>query len=80
MNKITHNFHAYQANRFEQSAENRYMAGIIFVESPCSSTEESAFKPLSYDSKTNYMHVANARSRYSNRTVTLIEHSVTFMT
>ena len=50
------------------------------VESPCSSTEELDYKPLSYDSKANYMYEAYVRSRYSNRTVTLIEHSATFIT
>ena len=73
-------FHAYQANRLEQRAENWCVAGIIIIESPCSSTEESDFKLLSYNSKAMQLHVANARSRYSNRTVTLIEHSATFIT
>ena len=47
--------HAYQANRLEQRAENQYVAEIIIIESPCSSTEESDYKPLSYDSKMNYV-------------------------
>ena len=55
MNKKPISFHAYQANRLEQSPENRCVAGIIIIESPCSSTEESDYKPLSYDSKANYM-------------------------
>ena len=55
MNKKTISFHAYQANRLEQSAENRCIAGIIIIESPCSSTEELDCKPLSYDSKANYV-------------------------
>ena len=54
MNKKTISFHIYQANRLEQLAENRRVAGII-IESPCSSTEESDYKPLSYDSKGNYV-------------------------
>ena len=55
MNKITISFHAYQANHLEQWAENRCVAGIIIIISPCSSTEESEYKPLSYDSKANYV-------------------------
>ena len=55
MNKKTISFHAYQGNRLEQGAENRCVAGIIIIESPCSSTEESDYKPLSHDSKTNYV-------------------------
>ena len=53
VNKSTNNFHTYQANRLEQLAENGYVAGIVIVESPCSSTEQSEYKPLSYDSKAN---------------------------
>ena len=48
-------FCVYQVNRLEQQAENQYEAGIIIIESPCSSTEESEYKPLSYDSKGNYV-------------------------
>ena len=56
MNKKTISFHAYQANRLlKQGAENQCVAGIIIIESPCSSTEESDYKPLSYDSKANYV-------------------------
>ena len=55
MNKKTIGFHAYQANHLEQWAENRYVAGIIIIKSPCSSTKESDYKPLSCDSKANYM-------------------------
>ena len=55
MNKKTISFHAYQVNRLEQWAENRCIAGIIIIEIPCSSTEESEYKPLSYDSKVNYV-------------------------
>ena len=55
MNKKTISFCVYQANRLEQRAENQYVAGIILIESPCSSTEESDYKPLSYDSKDNYV-------------------------
>ena len=36
---------------YSTSAEG--LAGIIFIESPCSSTEVSVYKPLSYDSKAN---------------------------
>ena len=54
MNKKTISFRVYQANRLEQRAENQYIAGIIIIESPCSSTEESGYKSLSYDSKGNY--------------------------
>ena len=55
MNKKTINFRVYQANRLEQRAENQYVAGIIIIESPCSNTEESDYKPVSYDSKDNYV-------------------------
>ena len=55
MNKKTISFRVYQANRLEQRAENQCVAGIIIIESPCSSTEESDYKPLSYDSKDNYV-------------------------
>ena len=51
MNKKTISFRVYQANRLEQRAENQYIAGIIIIESPCSSKEESGYKSLSYDSK-----------------------------
>ena len=53
MNKKTISFHSYQANRLKQWAENWCVAGIIIIESPCSSTEESEYKPVSYDSKAN---------------------------
>ena len=52
--KKTISFRVYQANRLEQRAENQCVAGIIIIESPCSSTQESDYKPLSYDSKDNY--------------------------
>ena len=55
MNKNTNNFHAYQANCLQQRAENRHVAGILIVESSCSSTEQSDYKPLSYDLKANSM-------------------------
>ena len=55
LNKNTISFRVYQANRLEQWAENQCVAGIIIIESPCSSTEESDYKPLSYDSKGNYV-------------------------
>ena len=55
MNKKTTSFHVYQANRLEQLAENQGVAGIIIIESPCSNTEQPDYKPLSYDSKANYM-------------------------
>ena len=55
VNKNTNNFHTYQVNRLEQYAENGYVAGIDIVESPCSSTEQLVYKPLSYDSKANSM-------------------------
>ena len=55
MNKNTISFRIYQANRLEQCAENQCVAGIIIIESPCSSTEEWDYKPLSYDSKRNYV-------------------------
>ena len=35
---------------------------------------------MSYDSKPNYMLQKNVRLRYSNRTVTLIEHPAMFIT
>ena len=53
MNKKTISFRIYQANRLEQRAENQYVAEIIIIESPCSSTEKSDYKSLSYDSKGN---------------------------
>ena len=55
MNKKTISFLVYQANRLDQRVENQYLAGIIIIESPCSSTEESDYKSLSYDSKGNYV-------------------------
>ena len=55
MNKKTISFHVYQASRLEQLAENQYVAGIIIIESPYSSTDETVYKPPSYDSKGNYM-------------------------
>ena len=55
MNKKAISFRVYQANHLEQRAENQYIAGIIIIESPCSSTEESEYKPLRYDSKGNYV-------------------------
>ena len=55
MNKKTISFRIYQANRLEQRAKNQYVAARIIIESPCSSTEESDCKPLSYDSKGNYV-------------------------
>ena len=54
MDKKTISFRVYQANRLEQQAKNQYVAGIIIIESPYSSTDESDYKPLSYDSKGNY--------------------------
>ena len=51
----TISFRVYQANRLEHRAENQYVAGIIIIERSCSSTEESNYKPLSYDSKGNYV-------------------------
>ena len=53
MNKKTISFRVYQANRLEKRAENQNVAGIIIIESPWSSTAESEYKPLSYDSKGN---------------------------
>ena len=55
MNKKTISFHVYQANHLEQRAENKYVAGIITIETPCSGTEESDYKSLSYDLKGNYV-------------------------
>ena len=55
MNEKTISFHVYRASRLEQRAENHYVAGIIIIESPCSSTEKSEYKPLSYDLKGNYV-------------------------
>ena len=68
MNKKTISFRVYQANRLEQRAENQYVAGIIIIERSCSSTEESDYKSLSYDSKGNYMQQMRDRD-------TLIEQS-----
>ena len=48
MNKKTISFRVYRA-------ENQYVAGIVIIESPCSSTEESDYKSLRYDSKGNYV-------------------------
>ena len=53
VNKNTRNLHVYQANHLEQRAVNRCIAGILILESPCNSTEESDYTPLSYDSKAN---------------------------
>ena len=55
INKKTINFCVYQANHLEQRAENQYVAGIIIIKIHCGSTEESGYKPLSYDSKGNYL-------------------------
>ena len=41
MNKKTISFRVYQANRLEKRAKNLYVAVVIIIESPCSSTEES---------------------------------------
>ena len=68
MNKNTISFRIYQANRLEQRAQNQYVAGIIIIESPCNSTEESEYKSLSYDSKGNYVQQMRDRN-------TLIEQS-----
>ena len=68
MNKKTISFRIYQANLLEQRAENQYVAGIIIIESPCSSTKESDYKSLSYDSKGNYVQQMRDRD-------TLIEQS-----
>ena len=68
MNKKTISFCVYQANRLEQRAENQYVAGIIIIESPCSSTEESDYKSPCYDSKGNYVQQMRDRD-------TLIEQS-----
>ena len=68
MNKKTISFRVYQANRLEQRAENQYVAGIIIIESSCSSTEESDYKSLRYDSKGNYVQQMRDRD-------TLIEQS-----
>ena len=55
MNKTIISFRVYQANRLEQRAENQDVAGIIIIENPYSSTEESGYKSLSYDSKGTYV-------------------------
>ena len=68
MNKKTISFRVYQANRLEQQTENQYVAGIIIMESSCSSTEESDYNSLSYDSKGNYVQQMQDRD-------TLIEQS-----
>ena len=68
MNKKIISFRVYQTNRLEQRAENLYVAGIIIIESSCSSTEESDCKLLSYDSKGNYVQQMRDRD-------TLIEQS-----
>ena len=68
MNKKIISFRVYQANRLEQRAESEYVAGIIIMESSCSSTEESDYKSLSYDSKGTYVQQMRDRD-------TLIEQS-----
>ena len=68
MNKKTISFRIYQENCLEQRAENQYVAGIIIIESPCSSTEESDYKSLSYNLKGNYVQQMRDRD-------TLIEQS-----
>ena len=68
MNKNTISFRIYQAKRLEERAENQYVAGIIIIESPCSSTEESDYKSLIYDLKGNYVQQMRDRD-------TLIEQS-----
>ena len=72
MNKKTISFRVYQANRLEQRAENQYVAGIIIMESSCSSTEESDYKSLSYDSKGNYKECfTKCHCQYTNSTTIL---------
>ena len=61
-------------NLLEQWAESRSVVGEVIMESPCSSREESEYKIVSYEAKLNVC-ISSAMSRYSNRTVTLIEHS-----
>ena len=78
MNKKTISFRIYQANRLEQRAKNQYVAGIIIIESSCSSTEESDYKSLSYDSKGNYVQQMRDRDTLIE-TVTLIKHSAAFI-
>ena len=58
-------------NHLGQWAENQSVVIIVSIESPCSSREESEQMPVS---KTQ-LRASDARSRYSNKTVTLIEHS-----
>ena len=65
MNKTTISSRVYQANRLEQRAENQYVAGIIIIETSCTSTEESDYKSLS---KGNYVQQIRDRD-------TLIEQS-----
>ena len=68
MNNKTISFRVYQANRLEQRAEIQYVTGIVIIESPYSSTEESDYKSLSYNSKSNYVQQMRDRD-------TLIEQS-----
>ena len=44
-----------QANRIERWTENRFVAEKVTIESPCSSIEESDWKPVNCEVKPNYM-------------------------
>ena len=57
-----------QSNEFEnknppsynatvQSSENWPGVGIVIIESPCSSTDESEPKPVNYEVKFSYAHL-----------------------
>ena len=78
MNTKTISFRVYQTNRLEQRAENQYVAGIIIIESPCSSTEESDYKSLSYDSKGNYVQQMRDRDTLIEQSP-LVKHSAAFI-
>ena len=60
-------------NHLGQWAENRSVVVLVIIEIPCNSRVES--EQMQWV-KSIYVRASDTRSRYSNRTVTLIEHSI----
>ena len=79
MNKKIISSRVYQANRLEQRAENQYVAEIIIIEGPCSRTEESDYKTLSYDSKGNYVQMRD-RDTLIERSPSCIYNLLSYIT
>ena len=61
---------SYMCNSSEQWTEDQPVVGVVTIETPCSSRED-----LSKSKWVMKLCVSIARSRYSYRTVTLIENS-----